>query len=125
MVVKMAIGESLFTFACIVGIGLLGGMLYDFYRAYGRVLYIKRRAVFIGDLLFWLLFTAAALILLLLANQGEMRFYVILGLILGILFYSKFLSRFFCSLFCRMFKLPVSCMRYFVKTFKQIFKIFS
>ncbi|HAU32575.1 MAG: Spore cortex biosynthesis protein YabQ [Desulfotomaculum sp. 46_296] len=120
----MALGESLFTFACIIGIGFLGGLLYDFYRACGRVLYIKRRAVFIGDLLFWLLFTAAALILLLLANQGEVRFYVILGLVLGVLFYSKLLSRFFYLLFYRIFTLSVSGIRFFVKTFKKIGKIF-
>jgi spore cortex biosynthesis protein YabQ len=116
-----ALGKSLITFACIIGIGFLGGLLYDFYRACGRILYIKRRAVFVGDLLFWLLFTAAALILLLLANQGEVRFYVFLALVLGILFYSKFFSRFFYLLFCRIFELPVSGIRYFVKKIKKIF----
>lgn len=120
----MAFGESLFTLACIIGIGLLAGVFYDFYRACGRVLYIKRRAVFIGDLLFWLLFTAAALMLLLLANQGEVRFYVILGLVLGVLFYSKLLSRIFYLFFCRIFELPVSGVRYLIRTFKNICKIF-
>jgi len=118
----MVLGESLFTFACIIGIGLLAGALYDFYRACGRVLYIKKRTVFLGDLLFWLLFTAAALILLLLANQGEVRFYVLMGLALGVLLYSKLLSRFFYALFCRIFSLPVSGIRYFVEMFKKVCK---
>ncbi len=121
----MALSESLFAFACIVGIGLLAGTLYDLYRTCGRILYIKKRAVFIGDLLFWLLLTAATIVLLLLANQGEVRFYVLLGLALGVLFYAKLLRRFFYLTFYRIFILPVSGFRYIIRTFKRICKKFS
>ncbi|HAG11935.1 MAG TPA: hypothetical protein DCK76_11325 [Desulfotomaculum sp.] len=120
----MAFSESLFAFACIVGIGFIAGALYDLYRACGRILYIKKRAVFIGDLLFWLLLTAGVIVLLLLVNQGEVRFYVLLGLVLGVLFYSKLLSRVFHLFFCRIFSLPVSGYRHFIKTLKRICKIF-
>jgi spore cortex biosynthesis protein YabQ len=89
----MTLLEQLTALAWITGTGFLGGFLYDFYRAFCRVMRFKRVSIFVGDLCFWLFLTIVAGGLLILINQGEMRFYVLLGLILGAMFYFKFCSR--------------------------------
>lgn len=89
----MTMLEQLTDLAWITGTGFLGGFLYDFYRAFCRVRRFKKASVFIGDLCFWLFLTILAGGLLILINQGEVRFYVFLGLSLGAVFYFKFCSR--------------------------------
>ncbi|MDN5344258.1 MAG: hypothetical protein PWQ18_369 [Clostridia bacterium] len=69
------------------------GFIFDCYRV-GR--YLGRPGVvatYIGDISFWVLFTALAFTLLMLINWGEVRVYVFLALALGVTLYTCFLSR--------------------------------
>ncbi|PZD94895.1 spore cortex biosynthesis protein YabQ [Paenibacillus sambharensis] len=73
------------------GIGM--GAAFDGYRVVSNQLRIGRIWVPVLDLLYW---TAATLIvfrMLIASNDGEVRFYVFLGLFIGISFYFWLLSR--------------------------------
>ncbi|CAM4486495.1 spore cortex biosynthesis protein YabQ [Paenibacillus tarimensis] len=73
------------------GVGM--GAAFDGYRVVSNQLRIGRIWVPVLDLLYW---TAATLIvfrMLIASNDGEVRFYVFLGLFIGISFYFWLLSR--------------------------------
>ncbi|TYO96957.1 spore cortex biosynthesis protein YabQ [Desulfallas thermosapovorans] len=79
-------------FLCTVLTGALAGFLYDVYAGTGQVLGLKKTGTFFGDVIYWLCATVVVYALLLQYNQGEVRFYVLLGLGMGAVFYYR-LSR--------------------------------
>ncbi len=72
--------------------GVLAGFLYDVYAGLGNVLRLKKIGTSLGDILYWVCSTVMVYALLLYYNQGEVRFFVLLGLGAGALFYFR-LSR--------------------------------
>ncbi|EGO64548.1 spore cortex biosynthesis protein YabQ [Acetonema longum] len=84
--------EQLHTFMVTVAIGAGLGILYDFYRVGKRAHRLRNLLTAAGDLLYWLVATAAVFFTLLYCNWGELRLYVFLGLASGAFLYFRFLS---------------------------------
>ncbi|OAT80681.1 spore cortex biosynthesis protein YabQ [Desulfotomaculum copahuensis] len=84
--------DQLFAFVLTLGAGMLAGFLYDCYRVVRELLRPGKTVVLLGDLLYWLLLTGVVFAVLLAGNQGEVRFYLLLGLGLGALVYLKLFS---------------------------------
>lgn len=72
--------------------GVLVGFLYDVYAGLGHVFRFKKIGIWLGDILYWVCITVLVYALLLYYNQGEVRFFVLLGLGAGALCYFR-LSR--------------------------------
>lgn len=72
--------------------GMLAGFLYDVYAGLGHVFRLKKIGTWLGDILYWICSTIIVYFLLLYYNQGEVRFFVLLGLGAGALCYFR-LSR--------------------------------
>lgn len=60
--------------------GALAGFVYDLYAGFGYVFKLRKAGLWVGDFIFWLVLTPLVYALLLYYNQGEVRFYVLLGL---------------------------------------------
>jgi spore cortex biosynthesis protein YabQ len=89
----ISVPEQWQIFLALGGAGLVLAFIGDCYRV-GR--YFWRPGLpgtYIGDTLFWLVFTALTFILLMAINWGEVRAYVFLGLGWGFFLYFLFLSR--------------------------------
>ena len=69
--------------------GVLAGIIYDFYAGIGYVCRLRKVAVHVGDILFWLVLTVVVYALLWYYNQGEVRFFVLLGLGIGAWLYQR------------------------------------
>ncbi|NQS75748.1 MAG: spore cortex biosynthesis protein YabQ [Peptococcaceae bacterium] len=80
-------------FFMIIAIGIIAAVGFDYYRAVRRAFKLKRAGIFLGDIIFWLVTTVIVFTLLILANWGEMRLYVFLGLGLGVLLYFCLFSK--------------------------------
>lgn len=90
----MSLEAQFFAFAASVSIGIAAGFLFDSYRVARITLRLGRLGTGIGDLLIWVALTFLVFGLLLLANWGEVRWYILLGLGLGaVLYYRSSLSR--------------------------------
>lgn len=63
--------------------GVLAGLFYDVYAGLGQVFRIRKIGILVGDIIFWLVLTPAIFALLLYFNQGEVRFFVLIGFCLG------------------------------------------
>ncbi len=87
-----SLGTQLYAFGIVLLAGITLGLFFDFFRVVRGLI----RPGFIGtpilDLLFWALVTPILLLYLILANWGELRGYVIIGLLLGLFFYRLLLS---------------------------------
>ncbi|NLY11126.1 MAG: spore cortex biosynthesis protein YabQ [Firmicutes bacterium] len=84
---------QLYAFAITILAGLSIGIIFDFYRLIRKVLRPGIISTAIMDLIFWLVISPLTIIYILLANWGELRFYVFLGISLGLVFYFLALSR--------------------------------
>lgn len=82
-------------FAVLVLFGMAAGVVYDLFRAVRRIFYHSVLAVQIEDLLFWLAFTMAVMLVMLWENNAALRFFSIAAPLLGMLFYFCTLSRCF------------------------------
>jgi spore cortex biosynthesis protein YabQ len=109
------LSQQFFVFGLTIALGVLMGLLFDFYRVLNRLFRPSRLATQIGDLLFWLLLAGVVFFLLILGNWGEVRVYVVLGLILGLLghlrWFSRTTIRIFNCWFCLMGKMYRSIIR--------------
>lgn len=83
--VAIAVQTRLFMMAG--GFGFLLGVAYDLCRILRLTVTRGRIAVFIVDVLYFLAAGLSVFLFMLAYNQGEFRFYLILGIILGFLIY--------------------------------------
>lgn len=75
-------------------LGMLAGMFYVVYRVVSDTLRLKKVGTFAGDIIFWLLLTAIAFLILLKANYGQLRLYVFIGLFLGAFLFARILGNY-------------------------------
>ncbi len=86
----------MFAFFLVVVIGIAAGLFFDLYRVLAQLFRFKKWAFMVGDILFWLILTPLVFLVLLWGNLGEVRLYVIMGLVLGAAVYMKYMSKFLC-----------------------------
>lgn len=83
--------ESYILLATIYG-GLLIGFIYDLYKVFRGLFHPKKIATYLQDILFWTIISIVAFYVLIISNQGDLRFYNFLGFVIGVLIYHYLLS---------------------------------
>ncbi|MCK9526519.1 MAG: hypothetical protein M0R49_11425 [Limnochordia bacterium] len=87
-----SLGTQLYSFAIVLLAGITLGLFFDFFRVIRGILRPGLISTSILDLLFWALITPIIVLYLILANWGELRGYVLIGLLLGLFFYRLLLT---------------------------------
>ncbi|PKM81423.1 MAG: spore cortex biosynthesis protein YabQ [Firmicutes bacterium HGW-Firmicutes-14] len=85
--------SQVFAFIVTVMMGITVGVLFDSYNVTKGFVCPRKVVAYVSDLLFWVITTVVVFFMLLVGNWGELRFYVLLGVIVGIILYIKLLSR--------------------------------
>ncbi|HHX01321.1 MAG TPA: spore cortex biosynthesis protein YabQ [Firmicutes bacterium] len=88
-----SLSTQLYAFAFTMAAGASMGFVFDLYRLLRSWLRPGAIATFIMDLFFWVIIVPMAAIYLLIANWGELRLYVLIGICLGLAFYYLLISR--------------------------------
>lgn len=85
----MAVSTSgqVYVFLATVAAGVGTGLLFDLFRAWRMLLRPGNLSTGIGDLLFWLLVSVGVFLVIFTVNNGELRWFELLGIILGSLTY--------------------------------------
>lgn len=84
--------EAYILLATIYG-GLLIGFIYDLYKVFRQLFNPKKIATHIQDIFFWTIISVVAFYVLIISNQGDLRFYNFLGFMIGVFVYHYLLSR--------------------------------
>jgi len=93
-----SLGTQLYAFGIVLLAGITLGLFFDLFRVIRGLLRPELFSTPLLDLLFWALITPVLVLYLILANWGELRGYVIIGLALGLFFYRLLLSGMIISL---------------------------
>jgi spore cortex biosynthesis protein YabQ len=101
---------NVFVYSLILGVIL--GMLYDVFRIVRIIFKPKEFGVFIQDMVYFILSAFLTFIFMIGFNDGEIRFYVLIGEGIGFCVYHLTVGRFF-----------VLCMRYLVEFIIKILNI--
>ena len=78
--------------------GIAIGILFDVFRILRKTFKTSNFITYIEDIVFWILTGTLFLNILFKFNNGEIRNYVILGVIIGVLLYMLNISRYFISI---------------------------
>lgn len=88
-----SLNVQLYAFAATLLAGASTGFLFDLYRLLRSWLRPGTLSTAIMDLFFWLVLGPVIIIYMLIANWGELRLYVFIGVMLGIAFYYLIFSK--------------------------------
>jgi spore cortex biosynthesis protein YabQ len=112
----MSLTTQFLTMLTMIGMGSWLGAALD---TYGRFLQRPKRAhwvVFINDILFWVIQGLIVFYVLLLVNDGELRFYIFLALLCGYAAYQSLFRSIYLKLLEFIIRTCISLYRFFVRT---------
>ncbi|MDX5475399.1 MAG: spore cortex biosynthesis protein YabQ [Bacillaceae bacterium] len=108
----MSLTVQFYTMIAMIGVGAWLGIAVD---TYNRFLKRENRAkwiVFCNDILFWLLQGLIAFYVLLLVNEGELRFYILIALVCGFAAYQALLKYVYLSLLETIIQIVISIYKF-------------
>lgn len=107
--------------------GIVIGLLFDFFRILRKTFNTKDFAIYIEDIIFWILTGCTLLYSICTYNNGEIRFYMFLGVILGIIIYMLFISSYIIKINVKIFGLIKNFVEkiiaIIIAPFKYLYKI--
>ncbi|MFS0784154.1 spore cortex biosynthesis protein YabQ [Bacillus sp. 1P06AnD] len=89
----MTLTTQFYTLWSMIAMGMCFGASLDTYQLFLKRPKRSRITVFIHDVLFWLIQAIAVFYILLLVNQGELRFYAFLALVCGFAAYQALMKK--------------------------------
>ena len=98
--------------------GMCMGILFDFFRIQRRVFKTYDFVTYVQDILFWIISGIILIFVTMKYTDGELRSYMIIGIILGIMLYLKLISKYF-------IKINTTILSFFIKLIKIPFKPFK
>lgn len=113
----------LFIVFSLTGVGL--GILFDFFRAIRKTFKTPDFVTYIEDILYWILAGIIILYNIWFFNDGEIRIFMILGIVIGALIYGLTLSSLFIKINYFIMSKIKNIMTFFSKIFKTPIKIIN
>ena len=118
------IQNQLFSFFIYVIVGILLGFIFDIFRALRKSIKNSTVATNIEDILFVIISFIIITTVVQIISKGELRFYILLGIILGILIYFLSVSKYIITgetwILKSIIKILKSIYNFFTKFFKKI-----
>ena len=98
------------------------GILFDLFRILRRSIKTSNIITYIEDVLFWILTGILILYNIWFFNNGEIRLFMLLGIILGILIYMSTLSSIIIKIFSKILRTIIKILAIPFKTIKTLFQ---
>jgi spore cortex biosynthesis protein YabQ len=118
------IQNQLFSFFIYIIVGILLGFIFDIFRAFRKSVKNTNLATNIEDILFVIISFIIIAMVVQIVSKGELRFYILLGIILGILLYFLSVSKYIITgetwILKNIIKILKSIYIFFIKFFKKI-----
>ncbi len=112
----ISLTNQAYVFFITVLIGLLVGLIYDFFRLQRKLFTHSNTLVYIEDFLFWVISIFMCFYILLHKNNLELRFFLFVGMCIGISLYFSLLSNV-------VLRISIFILNFILKPLAFIFKI--
>ncbi len=120
----VSLSNQAYIFFITIFIGLLVGLIYDFFRLIRKLFTHKPALVYIEDFLFWLFSTFVCFYILLHKNNLELRFYLFIGILIGLCFYFNLFSQFILKIFEYLICAFLKPLAFIIKKLSPLLSIF-
>lgn len=121
------IAMQLYTFLIFTISGIAIGIFFDIFRILRRSFKTSDFVTYIEDMLFWIITGIFFLFVLFKFNNGQIRNYVVIGILLGIVLYMLTISKYFIKINVKIIKFIKKIISYPIKLiiifFREILKI--
>lgn len=120
----MELKEETITFFIFILLGIIVGIIFDFFRAIRKVKKCKEKYVYLQDILFFLITGVVLSSALIYILADEIRLYLFVSLFLGIVIYMSTISIFIMKIFVRIIKISDEIIKFIflpLKLYKDIF----
>lgn len=108
--------------------GVIIGVFFDFFRILRRSFKTSDIITYIEDILFWIITGLFLLFVLFKINDGQIRFYNIIGLAIGVILYIIFVSKIFINISVKIITLLkniiIKVLNIILYPIKIVFKLF-
>ncbi len=121
----VSLSNQAYIFVVTIVIGLFIGLTYDFFRLLRKLFTHKNSAVYIEDVLFWLISTFICFYILLHKNNLELRFYLFIGISIGLIFYFYLISPFVLAFIIKFITILLKPVAFIIKLLNPYFKSMS
>lgn len=85
--------EQFITFLICIAVGMVISILFDIFRIRRRTFKLANFVVHVEDILFWIMCMLIIPAVIYVVNAGEIRGYLIIGIVTGLLIYQLFFSK--------------------------------
>lgn len=89
---RVSIGNQVYVFLCCIAGGIIIAFIYDIFRVRRKSIKASNIIVYFEDFIYWIIVAFILFAVLYYSNEGEIRGYLILGIVLGIILYAVLLS---------------------------------
>ncbi|MBO5349889.1 MAG: spore cortex biosynthesis protein YabQ [Clostridia bacterium] len=103
--------------------GMCIGLLFDFFRIQRKVFKTYDFITYIQDILFWIFSGILLIIVTMKYTNGEIRIYMISGMILGIIIYLRLISKYVIKLNTIILKAIIKFIKFLLFPLKKICEI--
>lgn len=87
--------EQMHSFLLFMLTGIMISILFDLFRISRKIFHTSDIITYIEDALFWIVSGILTLYSIFIFNNGELRFYIFIGIFVGIILYMVFISKYF------------------------------
>ena len=87
--------EQLHSFVIFTILGILIGIIFDIFRILRKTFKTSDIITYIQDVIFWIITGGLILFSIFIFNNGELRFYLFIGIVIGLVVYMLYLSKYF------------------------------
>lgn len=88
------IENQLISFVIYVAIGIILGVIFDFFRAFRKSIKHSNIATYIEDIIYVIIAFLIVVVALQIFSDGELRFYIFLGILIGFVIYFALISKY-------------------------------
>ncbi len=106
-------------------IGIIIGLIFDFFKVLRKSFKTKDIVTFIEDLLFLLISGTLIVLGIIKLNSGEVRFYLFLGMFFGILIYSLTISKLYVIILYEFVRICKKIIIFFAQIFFKLLQMFK
>ena len=108
-----------------IGLGVILAVIFDFFRAYKRYKNIPKNMYFVQDIMFFFIAWIVIIFALLKILDGNIRFYLFIGIIIGIMLYISTFSSNAIKLYIKILKFNKRFFEYICLPIKFIIELFK